>query len=165
MQDYTPQSEKDVPGASLILGFVCMGILAFATWPWIQEQVAAANWRKAQDAQRGSSQAYGGPVCVPASGVSGEFRGIREIGGCGSGGDPTRVLRDALGRTLRLDDAAFDAADRLVNSQAGSPEFRRAEGQVVRECTKATGRLVRDGAREAKDTLTSKDFWKGLTGK
>ena len=66
---------------------------------------------------------------------------------------------------IPLDDAAFDAAEDVIRSEPGSREHRNAQGRLIREAAKTTGRIIKEGVREGLKTLKSRDFWRGLRGK
>ena len=66
---------------------------------------------------------------------------------------------------LPIDDAAFKAAEDLMDAPEGSKEYRNAQGRLIREATKTTGRMLLDSARETVKTVRDKAFWKGLMGK
>lgn len=76
-----------------------------------------------------------------------------------------RYARDTTREILYVDGRAFGAAERLMNAEPGSPEANRAQGELLREATRATGRLLLHDARDARDALRSKDFWRGFSGR
>jgi len=75
--------------------------------------------------------------------------------------DPQSMVKEHLG----LDNKAFKAADDLLKSRPGSREHHNAQGRLLREATKATGRMFLKGARGAGRTVKSRGFWKGLRGR
>ena len=87
-------------------------------------------------------------------------------------GRPSRksevVRRDAMSivqGVLPIDRDAFDAAQDAMNARPGSATYYRAQGRLIREATKTTGRMLRDSARDALRSLGSRDFWKGIKGR
>jgi len=79
--------------------------------------------------------------------------------------DMANIERDVVQSVLPVDDEAFRAAERMMNSKRGSAEHNRATGQLLRESTETTGRLLGRGAQDAARTVSSRDFWSGLSSK